>query len=79
MVALVVGMVGCGGGDGEYDLTIASTTGGWVGMPGEGTFFMTKEERFILLPSPRKATDLSAGQVMWAPLPMLMMPPLASL
>jgi hypothetical protein len=36
-VALIVGMVGCGGGV-EYDLTIASTAGGNVTTPGEGTF-----------------------------------------
>ena len=35
-VALIAGMVGCGGV--EYDLTIASTTGGSVTIPGEGTF-----------------------------------------
>jgi uncharacterized repeat protein (TIGR02543 family) len=40
MVALVTGIVGCGGGDGlvEYDLTIASTAGGSVTTPGEETF-----------------------------------------
>jgi hypothetical protein len=53
VVALIAGMVGCGGGDGdgggggddgngngviEYDLTIASTAGGLVTTPGEGTF-----------------------------------------
>jgi hypothetical protein len=37
-VALIAGMVGCGGGGGEYDLTIASTAGGSVSTPGEGTF-----------------------------------------
>jgi len=36
-VALITGMVGCGGGV-EYDLTIASTAGGSVTTPGEGTF-----------------------------------------
>ena len=36
-LALIVGMVGCGSG-GEYDLTIASTAGGSVTTPGEGTF-----------------------------------------
>ena len=36
-VALIAGMVGCGGG-GEYDLTIASSAGGSVTIPGEGTF-----------------------------------------
>ena len=36
-VALIAGMVGCGGGV-EYDLTIGSTAGGSVTIPGEGTF-----------------------------------------
>jgi len=36
VVALIAGMVGCIGG--EFDLTIASTTGGSVTNPGEGTF-----------------------------------------
>jgi len=35
-VALVVGMVGCA--PVQYDLTIASTCGGSVTTPGEGTF-----------------------------------------
>ena len=35
--ALVAGLAGCGGGV-EYDLTIASTAGGSVITPGEGTF-----------------------------------------
>jgi hypothetical protein len=39
MVALIGGMVGCGGGVGaHYDLTVASTAGGSVTNPGEGTF-----------------------------------------
>jgi len=40
-VALIAGMVGCGGGDGggeSYTLAIASTAGGWVTTPGEGAF-----------------------------------------
>lgn len=38
-VALLAGMVGCGGDGGvEYDLTIASITGGSVTEPGQGTF-----------------------------------------
>jgi hypothetical protein len=37
-VALIAGMAGCGGGGViEYELTIASTTGGSVPTPGEGT------------------------------------------
>lgn len=40
VVALIAGMVGCGdsGGGVEYDLTITSTSGGSVTIPGEGTF-----------------------------------------
>ena len=37
-VALVAGMVGCGPTDPSYNLTIASTAGGSVITPGEGTF-----------------------------------------
>ncbi len=37
-LGLSVGLVGCGGGLVEYDLTIASTAGGSVTTPGEGTF-----------------------------------------
>ena len=38
-VALIAGMVGCGGDGGESDtFTIASTAGGSVTIPGEGTF-----------------------------------------
>ena len=36
MVALIAGMTGCGGG--TYNLTIASSAGGKVTEPGEGTF-----------------------------------------
>ena len=40
VAALIAGMVGCNGGGGviEYNLTIASTTGGDVTAPGEGVF-----------------------------------------
>ena len=37
-VALIAGMVGCGGSVESYTLTIASTSGGSVVEPGEGTF-----------------------------------------
>jgi hypothetical protein len=38
-LALIAGMVGCGDGGGvEYDLTITSTSGGSVTIPGEETF-----------------------------------------
>jgi len=36
LVALTVGMLGCGGG--PYTLTVTSTSGGLVTAPGEGTF-----------------------------------------
>jgi len=38
MVALISGMVGCGGTPVQHELTIASTPGGSVTAPGEGTF-----------------------------------------
>jgi hypothetical protein len=38
VVSLAAGMVGCGRGVIEYDLTIDSSVGGWVTTPGEGTF-----------------------------------------
>jgi hypothetical protein len=37
IVVLITGMIGCGGGE-SYTLTIASTAGGSVTTPGEGTF-----------------------------------------
>jgi len=37
-VALIAGMIGCGGGVVEYDLTITSTAGGSVTTPGEDTY-----------------------------------------
>jgi len=37
-VALIAGMVGCGGGGVEYDLAISSTAGGSVTTPGEEIF-----------------------------------------
>jgi len=40
MIALIVGMVGCA--PVKYDLTIASTCGGSVTTPGEGTFTYSK-------------------------------------
>jgi uncharacterized repeat protein (TIGR02543 family) len=49
MAALIAGMVGCGGGGGvvvEYDLTITSTDGGSVTIPGEGTF--TYDEQTVV-------------------------------
>jgi hypothetical protein len=36
-VALVIGMVSCGPGPAQYDLTISITEGGEVVTPGEGT------------------------------------------
>jgi len=38
MVALIAGMVSCGGGGVEYGLAISSTAGGSVTIPGEGIF-----------------------------------------
>ena len=38
ILALIAGMVSCGGGGVEYDLAISSTAGGSVTAPGEGTF-----------------------------------------
>ncbi|MDH4067410.1 MAG: chromosome condensation regulator [Dehalococcoidia bacterium] len=38
VVASIVGMVGCDGGGGYLTLTITSTEGGTVTVPGEGTF-----------------------------------------
>ena len=38
VVALIAGMVSCGDGGESYTLTIASTAGGSVTIPGEGTF-----------------------------------------
>jgi hypothetical protein len=50
-VALIVGMVGCGGG-GKFDLNIASTTGGTVTTPGEGTFTYYEGIVFDLVAEP---------------------------
>jgi hypothetical protein len=44
VVALIVGMIGCGGE--SYDLVISSTEGGSVTSPGEGTF--TYDERTVI-------------------------------
>jgi hypothetical protein len=39
MLALSVGLIGCGGEEiPEYNLTISSNEGGKVTTPGEGTF-----------------------------------------
>jgi hypothetical protein len=48
-VALIAGMIGCGGGGVEYDLTIASTAGGNVTTPGEGTFTYDEGEAVDLV------------------------------
>ena len=50
MVALIAGMVSCV--PGEYDLTIASTAGGDVIIPGEGTFTCLEGERVSLSAKP---------------------------
>jgi hypothetical protein len=50
MLALIAGTVGCGGGGlVEYDLTTASTAGGSVTTPGEGTFTYNEGEVVNLL------------------------------
>jgi hypothetical protein len=56
-VALIAGMVGCGGGGGdggvEYDLTIASTAGGSVTTPGEaGPYTYDEGEMVNLVATP---------------------------
>jgi len=48
MMALIAGMVGCGGGI-EYDLTISSTAGGSVKNPGEETFTYYEGEMVNLM------------------------------
>jgi PKD repeat protein len=53
-VALVAGMVGCGGGGGEYNLTIASTTGGSVTVPGEATSTYNEGEVVDLVAEPEE-------------------------
>jgi hypothetical protein len=57
--ALISGMVGCGG---PYDLTIASTHGGSVTTPGEGTF--TYEEGTVV--NLTATPDAGSGFVRWA-------------
>jgi hypothetical protein len=58
-VALISGMAGCGG---PYDLTIASTHGGSVTTPGEGTFTYDKGTVVNLTATP----DADSGFVRWA-------------
>jgi branched-chain amino acid transport system substrate-binding protein len=43
-VALIAGVVACGGGGVEYDLTITSTAGGLVFNPGEGEYTYDEAE-----------------------------------
>ncbi|MFO7996237.1 MAG: hypothetical protein R6U93_03700, partial [Dehalococcoidia bacterium] len=38
VLALIVGMMGCGAAPGQHALTISSSVGGEVVTPGEGTF-----------------------------------------
>ena len=47
-IVLIAGLAGCGGIV-KYDLTIASTTGGLVSNPGEGTFPYDEGEVVTLL------------------------------
>jgi hypothetical protein len=58
-IALVAGTAGCGG---PYDLTIASTAGGAVTTPGEGTFTYDKGVVVNLTATP----DAGSGFVRWA-------------
>ena len=58
-VALISGMAGCGG---PYDLTIASTHGGSVTTPGEGTFTYDEGTVVNLTATP----DAGSGFVRWA-------------
>ena len=51
-LALSAGMIGCNGGSGTYSLTIASTTGGSVTAPGEGTFSYSAGTVVQLLATP---------------------------
>ena len=57
--ALILGMAGCGG---PYDLTIASTAGGSVTTPGEGTFTYDEGTVVNLTATP----DAGSGFVRWA-------------
>jgi len=58
-VALILSMVGCGG---PYDLTIASTHGGSVTTPGEGTFTYDEGTVVNLVATP----DAGSQFVRWA-------------
>ena len=49
MVALIAGIMGCNETDVEYDLTVASTAGGGVTTPGEGTFTYDEPEVVTLV------------------------------
>ncbi|MGB5925313.1 MAG: leucine-rich repeat domain-containing protein [Dehalococcoidia bacterium] len=51
-MALIAGMVGCGGGGVEHDLTISSTAGGSVTSPGEGTSTYDEGEVVSLVATP---------------------------
>ena len=51
-VALIAGMVACGGGGVEYDLTITSTAGGSVTTPGEDTYTYDEGEMVNLVATP---------------------------
>jgi alpha-tubulin suppressor-like RCC1 family protein len=51
-LGFIAGMVACGGGVIEYDLTITSTSGGSVTAPGEGTFAYGEGEVVNLAATP---------------------------
>ena len=52
-LALMAGIVGCSGSVTEYDLTIASTTGGSVANPGVGTFIYARGTVVDLVAKPK--------------------------
>ena len=58
-VALMAGMVGCGDGGVEYDLTIASNAGGSVITHGEGTFTYDEGPVVNLVATPDAGYDFS--------------------
>jgi hypothetical protein len=49
---LSAGTIGCNGGSGTYSLTVASTAGGAVTVPGEGTFSYSAGTLVQLLATP---------------------------
>jgi len=67
LMAFIIGMVGCAGGEGEgeappyYELTINSTAGGSVATPGEGTFdYEPSESSFDEYEAERRKVDANS-------------------